>query len=83
MSTKIVFQNSFFKNIIFLNLFFIRLKILQRPPVKEALKNPEIAKLIHLLKNEPSRAQKAIQNLDPKTANDLTTLIQNGILSLQ
>jgi len=58
-------------------------EILSRPAVKDAVSNPEVAKLIHLLRSDPNAGQRHLQNLNSKTKKDVQILVENGILNFQ
>jgi len=57
--------------------------ILSRSEVKDAISNPEIARIIHLLRQNPAQAQRAMANVNGKTKKDIQVLVSNGILSFQ
>lgn len=57
--------------------------ILNRADVKEATTNPEVGKLIQMLKESPEKAQLYLRDINSKTKKDIQILIDNGILRIQ
>lgn len=57
--------------------------ILNRADVKEATTNPEVGKLIRMLKESPEKAQLYLRDINSKTKKDIQILIDNGILRIQ